>query len=106
LPESGEKRARAANKNEKKCNLHTFSLEACTLRVTLFTTLIPKVIRLLMQLLWMRMTLGWHVRRARKAFEKELTRQGVSKQDARRISRQFEIAKDWVLSSMWQFGRS
>jgi hypothetical protein len=51
------------------------------------------------------MTLGWHVRNARKAFEKELTLQGVSKQDAQRISRQLKIAKDRMLSTMWQLGK-
>lgn len=60
---------------------------------------------LLTQLIWLWMTLGWHVRNARKAFEKELTLQGVSKQDAQRISRQLKIAKDRMLSTMWQLGK-
>ncbi|MGB9134541.1 MAG: hypothetical protein WCC63_03000 [Candidatus Bathyarchaeia archaeon] len=70
-----------------------------------FLTIIPKTAKLLTQLLWIWMTLGWHVRRARKAFETELTRQGVSKQDAQRISRQLKIAKDRMMSTLWRFGK-
>jgi len=47
--------------------------------------------------------LGWKVRKARKAFEKELIRQGISKKDAKKLSKQIKIAKDQIMSSMWQF---
>lgn len=45
-------------------------------------------------LIWL--TLGWKVRRARKAFEKELIKQGMAKTDARRISAQFAALKENV----------
>jgi len=37
-------------------------------------------------LFWMYLTLGWRVRKARKAFEKQLVSQGMSKEDAKRLS--------------------
>lgn len=45
-------------------------------------------------LIWL--TLDWKVRRARKAFEKELIKQGMAKTDARRISAQFAALKENV----------
>jgi hypothetical protein len=49
---------------------------------------------------WMYMTLGWRVRSARRAFEKELTRTGMSKEDARRISATFEELKNTILGTL------
>jgi len=43
-------------------------------------------------LIWL--TLGWKVRKARKAFEKELTQQGMAKHDVKRISAQYAALKD------------
>ena len=45
-------------------------------------------------LIWL--TLGWKVRKARKAFEKELIKQGMAKHDAKRISAQYAALKDNV----------
>ncbi|MBS7632292.1 hypothetical protein KEJ15_01540 [Candidatus Bathyarchaeota archaeon] len=47
--------------------------------------------------LWL--TFGWKVRKTRKAFEKELIRQGMSKKDAHRISHQYEELKKEVISA-------
>jgi hypothetical protein len=71
--------------------------------VTTFVSIIPKAAKLLTQLFWMWLTLGWHVRKARKAFEKELTRLGVPKGDARRLSRQIKVAKDQMIGMVWHF---
>ena len=54
----------------------------------------PHLIRLTLNLGWMYMTLGWRVRSARHAFEKELLRMGMSKEDAERLSKAFEELKD------------
>jgi hypothetical protein len=43
------------------------------------------------------------VRKTRKAFEKELIRKGISKKDAKQLSKQIKIAKDQIMSSLWQF---
>jgi hypothetical protein len=65
--------------------------------------MMPQIVKLLTQLFWIWATLDWRVRKTRKAFEKELTSQGVSKQDAQRLSRQIEVAKDQIISALWRF---
>jgi hypothetical protein len=61
-----------------------------------------RVVQLLTQLFWVWITLDWKVRKARKAFEKELVLQGVSKEDAKRLSKQIKILKDHLMNSIWQ----
>jgi hypothetical protein len=48
----------------------------------------------------MYMTLGWRVRNTRRAFEKELTRTGMSKEDAKRLSATFEELKNTILGTL------
>ena len=60
---------------------------------------IPSVVKLLDSLFILWLTLGWKVRKAKKAFEKELRKQGMSKQDARRISAQYASLKDQVMNA-------
>jgi len=45
-------------------------------------------------------TLGWNVRKARKAFEKQLIRNGMAKKDARRISAQYSKLKNDVINTL------
>ncbi len=52
------------------------------------------VLRLLGSLLAMWLSLDWQVRKARKAFERELIAQGMSPKDAQRLSIHFKILKD------------
>jgi DNA polymerase III delta prime subunit len=52
------------------------------------------LVRLLTSLLLIWLTLGWKVKKARKAFEKELIKQGMTKHDAKRISAQYTALKD------------
>jgi hypothetical protein len=59
--------------------------------------------RLILSLIGLWVGLGWSLRRARKAFEKELVKQGMKKQDARRISAQFTKLKNEMTSSLTQF---
>ncbi|MCW3986379.1 MAG: hypothetical protein NWE91_08250 [Candidatus Bathyarchaeota archaeon] len=73
------------------------------MRIRTILGIIPRIIQLLSQLLLIWITLGWKVRKARKAFEKELICQGISKKDAKKLSKQIKIAKDQIMSSMWQF---
>jgi hypothetical protein len=52
---------------------------------SIFTTLfksIPHLAIVVLTLLWVYLTLGERVRKTRRAFEKQLTLQGMSKQDA------------------------
>jgi hypothetical protein len=60
----------------------------------------PNLIRLTLSLGWMYVTLGQSVRSARRAFEKELTRTGMSKEDAKRLSATFEELKNTALVTL------
>ena len=57
------------------------------------------IVRLLGSLFAIWLTLGWKVRKARKAFEKELIAQGMSQEDARRLSAHFKILKDELMNA-------
>jgi hypothetical protein len=58
------------------------------------------LIRLLLSLFALWLTLGWRVRKTRKAFEKQLIRQGMAKSDAKRLSAQFSKLKDEMMNSL------
>ena len=58
------------------------------------------VVRLLFSLFLIYVTLGWNVRRARRAFEKELIKQGMPKEDARRMSAKYAALKDEALNTL------
>jgi CHASE1-domain containing sensor protein len=54
------------------------------------------LVKLLFSLLLIWLTLGWKVRKARRAFERELIKQGMAKYDAKRISAQYVVLKDSI----------
>lgn len=58
----------------------------------------PHLIRMSLSLFWMYATLGWRVRKTRRAFERQLVSQGMSGDDARRLSGCYEELKNSVLS--------
>ncbi len=58
--------------------------------------------KLLTSLLLIWLTLSWKVRKARRAFEKELIRQGMAKHDAKRISAQYTTLKDNIENAFKQ----
>jgi hypothetical protein len=62
----------------------------------LFTVLksIPHLSIILLNMLWMHVTLRRRVRKTRRAFEKQLVRQGMSKHDAQRLSACYEDLKN------------
>ena len=60
----------------------------------------PHFIRLMLSLGWMYLTLGWRVRRARRAFEKQLVLQGMSKDNAKRLSVCYEELKNNILNAL------
>jgi hypothetical protein len=47
-------------------------------------------------LFWMYLTLGWRVRKARRAFEQQLVSQGMSKEDAKRLSACYNELKNSI----------
>jgi len=58
------------------------------------------VVRLLSSLVLIYLTLGWKVRRARKAFEKELMKAGMPKEAAKRMSARYAALKDDTLNAL------
>lgn len=59
-----------------------------------------QLIRLLLSLFALWLTLGWKVRKTRRAFEKQLINQGMSKKDAKRLSSQISKLKDDMMSTL------
>jgi hypothetical protein len=55
---------------------------------------------LMFDLLVLWLTLGWKVRKARKAFEKQLIKQGMKKGDAKRLSAQYSKLRNDVMSAL------
>ena len=62
----------------------------------------PHLARLSLSLSWTYFTLGWKVRRARRAFEKQLMAQGMSKMDAEQLSEFLEDLKGSVTAMVKQ----
>ena len=65
----------------------------------------PYIVRLLCSLFVVWLTLGWKVRKARKAFEKELIKQGMSKEDAKRLGTQYTLLKDNLMNGVKRYIR-
>jgi hypothetical protein len=63
---------------------------------------IPHLAIMALSLLWMYLTLGRRVRKTRKAFETQLIQQGMSKQDAQRLSACYEDLKDNITGMLKQ----
>lgn len=62
----------------------------------------PYIIRLSLSVSWIYFTLGWQVGRARKAFEKQMISQGMSKENARQLSAFYNDLKDSITSTVKQ----
>ncbi len=58
------------------------------------------VFRLLSNLFVIYVTLGWTVWRAKRAFEKELVKAGMPKEDARRMGACYAAVKDGTLNAL------
>ncbi len=62
----------------------------------------PYIARLSMNLLWIYLTLGYRVHKTRVAFEKQLTAQGMTKQDAKLLSASYENLKNEITGALRQ----
>jgi len=62
----------------------------------------PYLIRMSTSLIWMYATLNRRVSKTRKAFEGELVQQGMSKEDAKRLSICFEDLKNDITGMIKQ----
>lgn len=60
----------------------------------------PHLVRLMLNLGWMYVTLGWRVRSTRRAFERQLVLGGMSKDDAKRVSGCYEELKNGILYAL------
>ena len=58
------------------------------------------LIRLLLSLFALWLTLGWKVRKTRRAFEKQLIHQGMAKKDAKRLSAQYSKMKNEIMNTL------
>ena len=63
---------------------------------------IPHLAIVALNLLWAYATLGRRVRKTRRAFEKQLLQQGMSKQDAQRLSACYEDLKNNITGMLKQ----
>jgi hypothetical protein len=63
---------------------------------------IPHLALVVLNLIWMYVTLGRRVRNTRRAFEKQLMQQGMSKQDAQHLSTCYEDLKNNVTGMLKQ----
>ncbi|MDH5691278.1 MAG: hypothetical protein OEY81_07615 [Candidatus Bathyarchaeota archaeon] len=69
-------------------------------------SIFPHLARLLGSLFYLWLTLDWKVRKTRRAFEKELIKQGMSKEDAKRLSAQYTILRNNLMSGLIRSMRS
>jgi hypothetical protein len=72
---------------------------------SIFTTMIkssPYLARMSLDLFWTYLTLGQRVRKTRRAFEKQLIMQGMSREDAKRLSACYEELKNNLPSMLRQ----
>lgn len=57
--------------------------------------------KLLLDMFFIWLTLGWKVRKARKAFEKELVKSGMPKEAAEKLAKKYSSVKDEVMKQLW-----
>jgi hypothetical protein len=57
--------------------------------------------QLLLDLFFVWLTLGWKVRKARKAFEKELVKSGMPSKAAKKLGKKYSSVKDEVMKQLW-----
>lgn len=57
--------------------------------------------KLVLNLIFIWLTLGWKVRKARKAFEKELVKGGMPKEAAKKLGKKYSSVKDEAIKQLW-----
>ncbi len=63
---------------------------------------IPNLIRLIFSLFWTYLTLGWRVRKAKRAFETQLRLEGMSETDARKLGACYDELKNSIVATIKQ----
>jgi len=62
----------------------------------------PYLVRLTLSLSWTYFTLSWRVSRTRRAFEKQMVAQGMSKENAQQLSAFYEDVKNSITTAVKQ----
>jgi len=57
--------------------------------------------KVVMDMFFIWLTLGWKVRKARNAFEKELVKSGMQKEAAKKLAKKYSSVKDEVMKQLW-----
>jgi hypothetical protein len=57
--------------------------------------------KLVLDLFLVWVTLGWKVRKARNAFEKELAKSGMPKEAAKKLAKKYSSVKEEVMKQLW-----
>jgi hypothetical protein len=70
------------------------------MRLRSIISLVLHATRLLLSLLALWLSFGWKVRRARKAFEKELVKMGMTKKDAKKLSAWYSKLKNDIMQTV------
>lgn len=70
------------------------------MKIRSIISIILSVSYILFNLIILWATLGWNVRKAKKAFEKQLIRQGMAKRDARKLSAQYSKLKNDLMNTL------
>ena len=70
------------------------------MRLRSIISLVLHATRLLLSLLALWLSFGWKVRRARKAFEKELAKMGMTKKDAKKLSAWYSKLKNDIMQTV------
>lgn len=63
---------------------------------------IPNLSYMLLTFFWLYLTIGYRVRKTRRAFEKQLIAQGMTKEDAEKLSACFKTLGDQVVNTVKQ----
>jgi hypothetical protein len=57
--------------------------------------------KLVLDLVFIWLTLGWKVRKAKKAFEKELAKAGLPSETAKKLANKYSSVKDEIMKQLW-----
>lgn len=63
-------------------------------------SIVASIVKIAGSLLILWATFGWKVRKTRRAFERELIKQGMSKENARELSAHYKVLKDQLMSTL------
>lgn len=72
-------------------------------RIQSVLSIVASIVKIAGGLLILWATFGWKVRKTRRAFERELIKQGMSKENARKLSAHYKILKDQLISTLIHF---